>query len=371
MLNVGLGFDDRSTTVQAARVYRKSHDEFIKVVQRYPTLCKAAIGYSCCQAGGQAKAMLEAQNFTCPSSPYAGDDTNPFGMYQLASKAKDCAKFKDAAENGISACDDPKHKSELTCTASNHVWQQINLTFYDAEQTRLRLHGYLLESHSDIMCSVVEHRLTGFFRTGELFAIFATLFEAAPQVRVLAGCGVQALAPLTDGRVEVRAVAGCPTSAPQIYHKVVVAASVGSIPLLRKVDPHLDRHLVPIKGYGLAGVPNDVSPVVAMEQSGRAVHFIEHGHEQQAAYGRSRAHRRVKIWGGHEVDMSENGHYPMGWCDKKTERETFQKGPHIARELLKHETTTRRTGVRPIASVGQVPILKRQVPPCPLLRPLP
>jgi len=356
VMNIGLGYAKRSSDVQSRKVYRSSHAEFIKVLQRFPSICKASVGYFCCQAGGQAKVTIEAQNYTCPSSPYSTEG-NPFGVYQLASTAKDCAKFEAAAVKGIDTCDDKEYKSESKCVKAGHVWQQINLTYYGADATRMRVEGYLQDDTS-ILCSLVEHRLTGFYRSERLFAVFAELFAAAPQVRVLTSCGVSELAPLTDGRVEVRAVDGC-SKPTQIYHKLAVAASVGSIPLLRKVDPHLDRHLIPIKGYGVAGVPGDKSPVVDADESGRAFHFIEHGHHTRAAYGRTVESHRVKIWGGHVVDMNEKGLYPMAQCPSKLENKIFKQGPPIARDLVELKTTIKTTGVRPIASVGQVPILKR------------
>ena len=47
---------------------------------------------------------------------------------------------------------------------AGHVWQQINLTYYGADATRMRVEGYLQDDTS-ILCSLVEHRLTGFYRS--------------------------------------------------------------------------------------------------------------------------------------------------------------------------------------------------------------
>jgi hypothetical protein len=41
------------------------------------------------------------------------------------------------------------------------------------------------------------------------------------------------------------------------------------------------------------------------EQAGRALHFQDHGYEFRAAYARSTVELKVKIWGGHDVDLDE------------------------------------------------------------------
>lgn len=65
--------------------------------------------------------------------------------------------------------------------------------------------------------------------------------------------------------------------------QVVVSANAASAGLLAEADAVLDRHLVPVKGYGLAGVVNDTSMVIDESGYARGIHYIDHSEEFQAA----------------------------------------------------------------------------------------
>lgn len=70
---------------------------------------------------------------------------------------------------------------------------------------------------------------------------------------------------------------------------------------------------------------------------------------------------RVKIWGGHDLDLSDDlfssGNF-ISMTDSQADY-VFGSGPSCARELLALNTTQRSVGVRPVSSYGQVPIIKR------------
>ena len=87
------------------------------------------------------------------------------------------------------------------------------------------------------------------------------------------------------------------------FDRVVMAASLGTLPLFTAadIDTDLKYHLMGYKGYGLMGEPSSDTEDIPADGKGRAVHYIDHGHEFQAAYGRSTNVQKVKIWGGHDA----------------------------------------------------------------------
>ena len=64
------------------------------------------------------------------------------------------------------------------------------------------------------------------------------------------------------------------------------------------VDPNLNGHLFGFKGYGLMPNATGTTEVVETADKGRAVKFLHHAHEYQAAYARTTASQKIKIWGG-------------------------------------------------------------------------
>jgi hypothetical protein len=155
------------------------------------------------------------------------------------------------------------------------------------------------------------------------------------------------------------------------FDRVVVSANLGTLPILTDVDPKLDRHLMGMKGYGLAGHLEDNNANSIEDGShGRAVHYIDHGEEFQAAYARSTGEHtgdddanehthRVKIWGGHDASLEPEYAPPYPWCDTETETHIFREGPACAQDLIELNTTSQSVGMRPLPSLGQIAMIKR------------
>jgi len=304
----------------------------------------------------------------CPDEP--DSDDSPFGLFQLADEQEQCEKFKKVATNeggSTNSCDDDQYLDEASCTAEGHFWAPLSYSYYNNTETVARVPGFLQEDSNRDWCSLVEHQRTGFVRTEQLFKIIDELFTASPFVTMRTGCGVAQLVAVPLGtqnqiRIDPEAAALAENVACEAgtFDKVVVSANLGAVPLFKElVDPKLDRHLFGMKGYGLSGSTNDSGVETIQDaNSGRGVHYIGHGKEFQAAYARAMLNDKVKIWGGHDASFTETAP-PYKFCTPEAEDHIFENGPASAKDLIADQDTVKQTGMRPLPSLGQAPMIKR------------
>lgn len=374
---------EQNQETQIRKVYRLSRQRLIHVLKQHPELCDAAIGYWCCEAGDDAKAKIEARGLKCPAEPE--DPESPFGLFQLGLPTSDdnvCDKFRAISENEevngqkgdiTTGCDDEQFTTKAKCEEENHFWTDITYSYYNNAKTESKLEGFLQEDvdGDKKYCSMAEHERTGFIRTEEIFKIFTRIFHNSPAVTLATSCTVTMLTPDSAAGVAKRIEVATKTSGNAIenvactlaptktFDKVVVAASMGTLPLFTEVDAKLEMHLMGFKGYGLMGDPEGGTEDVPADDKGRAVHYIDHGHEFQAAYGRTTDARKVKIWGGHDAAVDGEWEGPFEFANAKGLDHIFKEGPACAQDLLGSNKTKRDTGMRPVPSLGQVAILKR------------
>lgn len=345
---------------QKRKVYRLSRERLLHHLELYPELCDAAIGYWCCEAGDAAKAVIEARGFECPTNPE--DPDSPFGLFQLAHNDEDCKKFRAVAENegndvAMSGCDDQSYTTVDACRAAGHTWTDITYSYYDEAETEARTDGFLQEDIDEhAWCSLNEHQYTGFIRTEEIFKIFTAIFEREG-VKLATSCTVSGLDYSLDGKIIVSSATSvfagaastagvCSLGATEAFDKVVISSNVGSIPILKTVDPNLDGHLFGFKGYGL--MPNathGTTEVVEAEDKGRAVKFLHHAHEYQAAYARTTATQKIKIWGGADPAVDRETEGPYEFCSDEQFQHIFEDGPSAALDLASDPTTIKNTGM--------------------------
>mmetsp|Transcript_124235 Transcript_124235/g.397672 ORF Transcript_124235/g.397672 Transcript_124235/m.397672 type:complete len:665 (+) Transcript_124235:3-1997(+) len=350
--------DPRADLTQKRKVFRESYEQLTRLVREFPRLCEALIGQWCCDAGDTTRHHLEdVAGVACPSS---SDDPSrsTLGLFQLTSDVEMCAWMRQAASSVPNGCDDKRFLDSATCEEYGHRWHAVRYTFYNTSLTRERLSGFL-QSETTAFCSLVEHRITGYARSEVLFSVVDDILTSRG-VSVGLSCNVLALQPTDDvaGRVRVISDAGCSLGGTREYDRVVVAASAASVPLLAEVDPLLGNHLVGVKGYGLSGAGG--SPQIPENQAGRGLHFMDMSRRFAAAYARATADSFVKVWGGHDVSATDEGvKPPYGFCSAEEEDKIFRRGPSCAAALVDVPTTTRLSGMRPVPSIGGVPLLKR------------
>jgi len=364
--------DQRSELSQRKKIFRISRQRLIHHIKVFSArLCEAAIGYWCCEAGDLAKAKIEEQGLKCPEDPNSVD--SPFGLFQLAHDVAQCDKFKEVSTNEVGSdglagatntCDDSQFVDEASCVAAGHFWVPLSYSYYNNSETVARVPGFLqADTEGKEWCSMVEHQLTGYVRTEHFFEIIGELFTANPNVTILTGCGVQQLVALGGVNNQIRidpSTTENDACVAATFDKVVVSANLGAVPLFKDaIDPKLDRHLFGLKGYGLSGKTNDTGVEdIKEENAGRSVHYIDHGEEFQAAYARAMENDKVKIWGGHDASFTEFAP-PYAFCDAETEDHIFELGPASAKDLITDPDTIKQTGMRPIPSLGQAPMIKR------------
>lgn len=355
----GMAQDPRASTVQKRSVFRKSYEELERLIRHYPKLCVALMGQWCCDSSDAARQYMETvAGVKCPR--LADPKSSPLGLFQITSDPQMCTWMREAANNPVVGCDDNAFGTKDSCEFAGHVWADVKYTFYNSSETRDRLSGYLL-SDDDDFCSLVEHRITGFARSEVWFELVGDILRSEG-VNLALGCNVVSLNPLgtPDGRVRVVTddkIGGC-SSGSQDFDRVVVAAAAASVPLLTEVDPLLRNHLVGIKGYGLSGAAG--SPKIPANQLGRGLHFMDMSRRFAAAYARSTSKMRVKVWGGHDVSATDEGvEPPYAFCSHAEKQHIFEEGPACASALVNLSTTVRMAGMRPVPSIGNVPLIKR------------
>lgn len=248
--------------------------------------------------------------YACPADP--DDVDSPFGLYQLAHSPEKCSKFVAISENEggdtTQGCDDERYMDQATCRSKGHTWVDVTYSYYDAAETKDHVGGFLQEDREKYTwCALAEHEQTGFIRTEEIFKIFERIFEAANTVRVATSCTVAAINANGDGTLTLTSEASglapggaCSVAGDSTYDKVVLASSLGIIPLLKELDPNLKDHLIGMKGYGLMANSTGTTEVVPGDEKGRAVKYLHRAEVYQAAYARTTESRHVKIWGGAE-----------------------------------------------------------------------
>lgn len=121
----------------------------------------------------------------------------------------------------------------------------ISYSYYDNNETESMLGGFLQDDAAGPLkyCSMVEHERTGFIRTEEIFKIFTSIFERKA-VKLATSCTVTGLTsnPAPGYRITVAAETSdnavgseaCSIAAEGVtYDRVVMAASLGSLPLFK------------------------------------------------------------------------------------------------------------------------------------------
>jgi hypothetical protein len=343
------------------------------LIGEFPTLCTALIGEWCCD-GGAAQAQVESVGVNCSASP------SPFGLFHLSGDSEQCAKYDDVAAADVSGCDDVAIDSEEDCVAAGHGWAPVAFETYNATETGKLLSSFIGEDPVGMhKCALVNHVGTGFMRSESLFAEFGRILDETPMVTVVSSCAVTDLRASTNGRITVvsattggsdACAAGVPNE--KAFDRVVVAAGAATVPLLSTVDPDLKFYLTGIKGFGVAGTAGDGSPTVPADgdnasvasQRGRAIHLLDSAGRFEAAFGRAQATGKVKIWGGHDVELKDSfsaNWPPYDFASASEEARIFKESgaPEIARTLASLDTTVKQTGMRPVSYTGQVPLLKR------------
>lgn len=353
--------DPRSDPIQKRKVFRESYNRMKYMVERFPILCEALIGQWCCDSGEEAAAHLLKAGVACPASRDPWEST--LGLFQLSDDRDMCKQMESGSRRRPRACDNPSIETEQDCAKAGHGWQEAEYIFYNRNETLARLNGFL-PIDTKIQCSLVEHRMSGFARSEVLFSLLPKIF-AHSSVTLHYSCDVEDVQPVDDGnklQVIVEKAGQCTFDGQRDFGQVVVAAAVASVPLLSKVDPKLRANLVGIKGYGLSGGAS--APTLPAGQAGRGLHFMGQSARFGAAYVRSTEQLRVKAWGGHDLHASDLGvKPPYALCGETTEDKVFRKGPSCARAIVDLPDTRRMTGMRPVPSVGAVPMIKRYTGP--------
>lgn len=356
-----LAGDPRAQIAQKRAVFRKAHKQLTLLVTRFPKLCTALIGQWCCEAGPAARSFLETgAGVKCPTSEDPRE--SPLGLFQLTGDYKRCAWMEQASSKPVNACDDPTLLTKESCEALGHSWQRVSYEFYNTSETQKRLSAFL-STDSPVLCSIVEHSMTGFARSEILFDVVGQIMREQG-VQLGLSCDVTDLVPVAgaDGKIQVISqdarTGRCRLSGRRTFDKVVVAASAASVPLLSKVDPRLQDHLIGVKGYGLQGGWG--SPLIPKDQSGRGLHFMDESKRFEAAYARATEDLNVKVWGGHTVAREdEELKPPYDFCSHPEEERIFREGPSCASSLVDLPTTQRLSGMRPVPSIGAVPMIKK------------
>lgn len=347
--------DPRTFKVQKRKVFRESYGKMLLIVRRFPELCGALVGQWCCDAGEEAREhLMRVGGVAC--AEVGGPLPGTVGLFQLSSDARLCRWMADGALAPVAGCDDTALLSVEACEAAGHVWSNVSYAFYDAAQTRALVGDYLEEGAE--LCSIVEHRRSGFARSEVLFTIIGDILRRAGAT-IAMPCDVTGVQPIGDsGQMHLTTAAPCAAAAAHPFDRVVVAAAAASTLLLATVDPLLKNNLVGVKGYGLQGSAS--SPSIPAEQAGRGLHFMDQSRAFKAAYVRTTADLKVKAWGGNEVHASTEGlKPPYQYCDADAEDQLFRQGPQCARALVDLPDTLKLAGMRPVPSIGGVPLLKR------------
>jgi glycine/D-amino acid oxidase-like deaminating enzyme len=283
------------------------------------------------------------------------------GLFQLTGDYERCAWMQQASLRDVNGCDEPSLVTKEACESLGHSWQRVSYEFYNASETQKRLSSFLNDD-SRVACAIVEHQMTGYARSEILFQVITEILQEEG-VQLGTSCDVTDLQPIgANGRIQVvskSAPSGaCTLNSLKEFDRVIVAASAASVPLLRKVDPRLEDHLIGVKGYGLQG--GEGSPMIPQEQSGRGLHFMDESKRFEAAYARATEDLRVKVWGGHAVAKEdEELKPPYSFCSYSEEERIFRQGPSCASSLVGLPATRRLAGMRPVPSIGAVPMIKR------------
>jgi hypothetical protein len=360
--NVGIKYasDSRTGKPQKRKVFRASYDRMLNLVRRFPSLCGALIGAWCCDAGPEARTHL--QNVGHVACAASSDPTaSTVGLFQLTTDPQMCAWMARGAQTIVPGCDDEAITTQAACEAAGHGWVDVAYTFYDANQTRARVGDFLRFGPSE-PCSIVEHRMSGFARSEVLFGILGELLRAGG-VNVALNCNVASLRPVGDvsGTVQVvidPASTACQASNLPPFQQVIVAAGAASVALVSPVDPSIKDNLVGVMGYGLAGSAD--APQISGGQSGRGLHFMDESKRFAAAYVRTTTDMRVKAWGGNDVHAkSSDLKPPYAFCDAATVDHIFREGPACAKAIVDLPGTVHVAGMRPVPSIGGVPLIKR------------
>merc|ERR1719203_2599889 len=268
--------------------------------------------------------------------------------------------MEQAAKGQVNGCDEPSLLTKETCKALGHMWQDVKYSFYNQSETQKRLSGFVPRG-SPVKCSIIEHHITGYARSEILFQVVGEILQEEG-VKIGLSCDVTELEHSgKQGRIRAIAASAlsghCSLSGTREFDRVVVAASAASVPLLAKVDPMLGDHLIGVKGYGLLG--GSGSQKIPKEQSGRGLHFMDESKRFQAAYARATQDLRIKVWGGHDVSAEEEGlKPPYAFCKAAEADRIFRQGPPCAQDLVDPPETQRLAGMRPVPSIGAVPLVK-------------
>lgn len=111
---------------------------------------------------------------------------------------------------------------------------------------------------------------------------------------------------------------------------------------------------------GIYGVEGDDTPTIRPEQIGRGVMFNTAGADGRAAFSRATAAGKVKIWGGAYIDASDDNVFiPYHEPVRSNLTRLFETpAPEVAQLLWEGGAAT-ETCLRPVPSIGEVPLIKK------------
>ena len=199
-------------------------------------------------------------------------------------------------------------------------------------------------------CAISASTGTGFMRTQAFYTAVTSLLRSNPAASLRLGTSVLSL---TEELSSSGSRRPCVTvaSGTECFDRVVVSASVASIPLLDDVDPFLEQHLLGIKGYGMVYPP--AVPLSAADRDEVAVKLKDQASTYRAAYFRATVGGDVVGWGGHEATLSNS----LPPAATKTSEELNDIFENVATPA-EVAAATIMVGVRPVPTIIGMPLLK-------------
>ena len=199
-------------------------------------------------------------------------------------------------------------------------------------------------------CAISASTGTGFMRTQAFYTAVTTLLGSNPAASLRLGTSVLSLTEEISSFGTRRPCVTVETGT-ECFDRVVVAASVASIPLLDDVDPFLEQHLIGIKGYGMLYPP--AVPLSAADRDEVAVKLKDQASTYRAAYFRATVGGDVVGWGGHEATLSNS----LPPAATKTSEELNDIFEHVATPA-EVAAATMMVGLRPVPTIIGMPLLK-------------